>query len=195
MNNISNVLKMIDVLGTGKKYTVAELSNILGVSSRMVRYYKDKLEESGIYIDSYLGVDGGYVLYNKINYYNQLNKYDIKILKELNEELDEENKSNNGLKNIIKKLELIDIITDNGNIYDTIIDSDMKNDNLNKLENAINNNQSIEIINENIEGISRKRRVKPYQIFNHKNRFFVICYCDYKQDFRHFEIERIKLIK
>ena len=65
MNNLSNILKMIDLLGTGKKYTVNELANMLNVSDRMVRYYKEKINDAGIYIDSYLGVDGGYIIYKK----------------------------------------------------------------------------------------------------------------------------------
>ncbi len=195
MNNLSNIIKMIDLLSTGKKYTVKELSVLLGVSERMVRYYKEKLNDVGIYIDSYLGSDGGYVLYKKINYYNQLNKYDIRLLKELDLELDKSGKSNRGLKIIIEKLDLIDIISDNDNIYDVIINDSDKNSIVNQIEDAISKNIKLKIIYENIEGINRQRVVKPYQIFKHDNRLYVVCFCEYKQDFRHFEISRIKIIK
>ncbi len=195
MNNISNVLKMIDLLSTGKKYKIKELSKILNVSERMVRYYKDKLEDAGIYVDSYLGVDGGYILYKKINYYNQLNKYDIRLLKKLNDELDKENKPNKGLKTIIDKLDIIDVITDTDNIYDIVISDDEKSNIVNSLELAISNKSNLKIVYENIEGINRERIVHPKQIFKHDNRLYVVCYCEYKRDFRHFEISRIKIIK
>ncbi len=195
MNNIANILKMIDLLSTGKKYTVKELSNILNVSDRMIRYYKDKLNDAGIYVDSYLGVDGGYVLYKKLNYYNQLNKYDIRLLKELDKELDCKENPNKGLKKVIDKLDLIDVITDQDNIYDTVIFDKDKDDITLIIEDAIKKNIKLKIIYENIEGINRERIVTPYQIFKHDNRVYVICYCEYKQDFRHFEIKRIKIIK
>ena len=188
MNNITNVLKMIDLLNTGKKYKVSELSKILNVSSRMIRYYKEKINESGLYIDSYKGVDGGYVLYKKLNYYNQLNKYDVKILKDINKKLNDDK-----LQKVIEKLDFIDVINNEDNIYDILIDDNEKTDLVKVLEK--NFNKKITIIYENIEGINRKRTVIPYQIFKHQNFLYVICFCEYKQDFRHFEISRIKLVK
>ncbi len=194
MNNISNVLKMIDLLSTGKIYTVKELADILNVSPRMIRYYKDKLDDVGIYVESYLGVGGGYVLYKKLNYYNQLNKYDIKLLKKLNEQIKDYGIDNKGLENIINKLDLIDIITDNDNIYDTVIQKSDKTDIIIILENAIKNKSKLKIVYENIEGINRERIVQPFQIFKHGKRLYVVCYCEYKQDFRHFEVSRIQII-
>ena len=67
MSKISNVLTMIEYLSTGKKYSISELANLLEVTPRMIRVYKDEIEKAGIYIDTIKGPYGGYVLNQNIN--------------------------------------------------------------------------------------------------------------------------------
>lgn len=67
MSKISNVLTMIEYLSSGKKYSIAELSEKLEVTPRMIRVYKDEIEKAGIYIDTLKGPYGGYVLNQNIN--------------------------------------------------------------------------------------------------------------------------------
>ena len=62
MSKISNVLTMLQLLQSGRKYSINELSNKLEVSERMIRVYKEDLEKAGIYIDTIMGPYGGYVL-------------------------------------------------------------------------------------------------------------------------------------
>ena len=62
MSKISNVLTMLQLLQSGRKYSINELSNVLEVSERMIRVYKEDLEKAGIYIDTIMGPYGGYVL-------------------------------------------------------------------------------------------------------------------------------------
>ena len=62
MSKVSNVITMLELLQTGKKYSINELSNKLEVSKRMIRVYKEDLEKAGIYIDTIMGPYGGYVL-------------------------------------------------------------------------------------------------------------------------------------
>ena len=84
MSKLSNTITMLQLLQTGKKYSIKELSNILEVSKRMVRVYKEDLEKAGIYIDTIMGPYGGYVLNQsvrmpvrkfKLKDSNLLNKY------------------------------------------------------------------------------------------------------------------------
>ena len=63
MSKISNVLTMLEYLSSGKKYSIAELSEKLEVTPRMIRVYKDEIEKAGIYIDTIKG----YVLNQNIN--------------------------------------------------------------------------------------------------------------------------------
>ncbi len=66
MSKLSNILMMLEYLTTGRKYSIKELSEKLEVSPRMIRFYKDEIEKSGIYIDTIKGPYGGYVLNQKI---------------------------------------------------------------------------------------------------------------------------------
>ena len=85
MGKISNAIQILNYLNTGNKYTVKELSQKLGITDRMVRYYKQELEESGIPIETFMGPNGGYFIINKYNQYNQFNKYDIQLLESIYE--------------------------------------------------------------------------------------------------------------
>ncbi len=67
MSKISNVLTMLEYLSSGRKHSIAELSEKLEVSPRMIRVYKDEIEKAGIYIDTIKGPYGGYVLNQNIN--------------------------------------------------------------------------------------------------------------------------------
>ena len=67
MSKISNVLTMIEYLSSGKKYSIAELANLLEVTPRMIRVYKDEIEKAGIYIDTIKGPYGGYVLNQNVS--------------------------------------------------------------------------------------------------------------------------------
>ena len=46
---------MLNLLSTGKKYTVNDLAEILEVTPRMVRSYKEDLDKCGIYVDTIMG--------------------------------------------------------------------------------------------------------------------------------------------
>ena len=67
MSKVSNVITMLELLQSGRKYSINELSNKLEVSERMIRVYKEDLEKAGIYIDTIMGPYGGYVLNQNIN--------------------------------------------------------------------------------------------------------------------------------
>ena len=58
---------MLEYLSSGKKYSIKELSELLEVTPRMIRVYKDELEKAGIYVDTLKGPYGGYVLNQNIH--------------------------------------------------------------------------------------------------------------------------------
>ena len=59
MAKLSNMLVMINLLKSGRKYSVKELAERLEVSERVVREYKLFLEEAGIYLETIRGPYGG----------------------------------------------------------------------------------------------------------------------------------------
>lgn len=84
MSKILNAIQILDYLNTGNKYTVKELSKKIGITERMVRYYKVELEQAGIPIETFMGPNGGYYIINIKNQYNHFNKYDIQLLENIN---------------------------------------------------------------------------------------------------------------
>jgi len=48
MSKVSNAITMLNLLSTGRKYSIQELANILEVTPRMVRVYKEEIEKAGI---------------------------------------------------------------------------------------------------------------------------------------------------
>lgn len=73
MSKVSNCLLMLTILKNGGKLSIAELSERLEVSPRMIRTYKDDLEKAGFYIETIYGKYGGYVYkessgFEKINF-------------------------------------------------------------------------------------------------------------------------------
>lgn len=67
MSKVANMLNMVKILEDGKIHTIQDLANKLEVSTRMIRIYKQELEQAGIYIQGKQGVNGGYILDNMKN--------------------------------------------------------------------------------------------------------------------------------
>ena len=93
MSKLSNTLTMLQLLSTGRKYSIQELSKILEVTPRMIRVYKEDLEKAGIYIDTIMGPYGGYVLKQEIRINTE--KYKVKLS---NEDLNKYNILTRGIK-------------------------------------------------------------------------------------------------
>ena len=100
MSKISNVLTMLQLLQSGRKYSISELSNELEVSERMIRVYKEDLEKAGIYIDTIMGPYGGYVLNQSVRI--PVRKFEMKDAKLLDRYI-----SNEKDKDILDELILL----------------------------------------------------------------------------------------
>lgn len=56
MSKIANMLNMVTLLEDGKVHSLLEISQKLEVSTRMIRCYKQELEQAGIYIKTIKGL-------------------------------------------------------------------------------------------------------------------------------------------
>lgn len=74
MSKLSNTITLLKILQNGRKYSIKELSEMLDVSPRMIRVYKEELELAGIYIESIRGPYGGYYLNQNIRLPENINK-------------------------------------------------------------------------------------------------------------------------
>lgn len=196
MGKISNMLYMIDLLNTGNIYTLKELSKKIGITERMVRYYKNEICNNGIAIESFKGPNGGYFMINSIRNYTSINKYDIKLLDNINDFLI---KNNFGYidkyEEFLDKAKKMYSIYEEKSKYISNIDIETPGEIEKIIESAIRKNEKVEIIYNTIDGGKSKRAIHPLNLFKYKDSYYVTAFCELRGDIRHFEIKRIVNIK
>lgn len=193
MGKLANLIYMIDLLNTGNVYSVKKLSQKIGVTERMIRYYKDEICKSGINVETFKGPNGGYFVLHEGNSYLTLNKYDIKLLNYIFEFL-EDNKFIYLEKyfELINKIKQINSINEDRNSFLSIMDMNTFVDKKESIiDEKIKKSQKIEIVYRDIDKKTTRRVIYPLQMFKYKNSYYVTAYCELRKDIRHFEINRI----
>lgn len=196
MGKFSNMLFMIDLLNTGNKYSIKELSQKLGVTERMIRYYKEELENNGIFIESFKGPNGGYFMLDRVKNYISFNKYDVQLLENISEVLEKSSfPFMKSYKDLLEKVKNMYSIAEEKSKFIIDIKSLDNNEIFNIVKSSIKKQEAINIEYRNIDGTISKRTIHPLQFFNYKDINYVTAYCELRKDIRHFEIERIENIK
>ena len=196
MGKIANMLYMIDLLNTGNIYTLKELSEKIGVTERMIRYYKDEICNNGIAIESFKGPNGGYFMIDEIKNYTSINKYDIQLLDNAKHFLSE-----NNFKYVDKYEEFLDKAKKMYSVYEEkskyIANVDTtSSDVIEKIiKSAISKNEKVDIVYNNVDGSQHRRIIHPLYLFKYKENYYVTAFCEVRNDIRHFEIKRIVNIK
>jgi len=191
MGKLSNTLLMLDLLSTGKVYTIKELANILEVSPRQVRTYKEALEIAGVYIGSTLGRNGGY--------YCKSSKHTIKVdfsIKDLNvlEKIylnmeDEEQK--NLLNHIIDKVRLIVVNYEDNNVLSKRLIEEYNN-----ILSLCIARKSAVILTVKKRGVKEnQRRFFPHSIYVRDDKYYVTGFSVTDNEIRTFPFNEIKNIK
>ena len=188
MSKISKNIKMLDILSSGKIYSCKKLAEMLEVSTRTIRQYKDELEKEGLYIENIMGKNGGYRLCSKVEIPSILfNKSDIDKINLILGKLSDNDKSE--LENIKEKI----------NTYCRLVNDkdDMSIEDKNKIDiiqEAINNKKKI-TIEYYSKGIKKTRDILPIQIYVYENMIMVVVhYSDESNDIRHLNLKRIEKI-
>ncbi len=196
MGKFSNMLFMIDLLNTGNKYSIKELSQKLGVTERMIRYYKEELENNGIFIESFKGPNGGYFMLDRVKNYISFNKYDVQLLENISEVLEKSSfPFMKSYKDLLEKVKNMYSIAEEKSKFIIDIKSLDNNEIFNIVKSSIKKQEAINIEYRNIDGTISKRTIHPLQLFNYKDINYVTAYCELRKDIRHFEIERIENIE
>lgn len=196
MGKFSNMLFMIDLLNTGNKYSIKELSQKLGVTERMIRYYKEELENNGIFIESFKGPNGGYFMLDRVKNYISFNKYDVQLLENISEVLEKSNfPFMKSYKDLLEKVKNMYSIAEEKSKFIVDIKSLDNNEIFNIVKSSIKKQEAINIEYRNIDGTISKRTIHQLQLFNYKDINYVTAYCELRKDIRHFEIERIENIE
>jgi len=196
MGKLSNMLYMIDLLNTGNIYSIKELSEKIGVTERMIRYYKNEICNNGIIIESFKGPNGGYFMIDKIKYYTSINKYDIQLLDNIFNILSKNNfEYIDKYKDFLDKSKKMYSIYDEKSKYISNIDLSTPGEIEKIITNAIDKNDKIEIVYNDIDGGQSKRIIHPLNIFKYNDDYYVTAFCELRNDIRHFELNRIVNIK
>lgn len=196
MGKISNAIQILNYLNTGNKYSVRQLSEKIGITERMVRYYKVELEQAGIPIETFMGPNGGYYILNIKNQYNHFNKYDLQLLENINMILEKiEYEDIEKYKKLINKIKFARDVEEEKSKYFLDNDTNNKSELYFTLNDAISNKTQLKILYRNLKQEWQERTIHPLQIFSYDNKFYITAYCELRDDIRHFEIERIKLHK
>lgn len=197
MSKIYNALAMLEILSSKRKYKIKELSEKLELSPRMVRYYKEELEQLGFYIESTPGIDGGYQLISdtylpKIS----VSKYDIELLNGIKKILENNNYSNiKELDNFINKIKGIYSGSQKKYVSSSTIKDIGDKEKYEIFNNAIKNELRIEISYLSLENTVSERIIQPCEIFKHKDNLYVAAFCELRGEIRHFEFRRIISMK
>ena len=189
MSKVSNVITMLQLLSSGRKYSINELSNILEVSARMIRVYKEDLEKAGIYIDTIMGPYGGYVLNQSI--YMPLRKFkieDTKLLdKYINNEKDEDIKEK--LISLQDKIKGV-YISSNDEAKELNLKDEIGKK-YNVLTRAIKEKRKVKILYYSYGKGENERIIDPIEMFLFQDGWYCAAFCELRKDIRHFELKRI----
>lgn len=193
MSKISNTITMLNLLSTGRKYSILELSNILEVSPRMIRTYKEELEKAGIYIDSIMGPYGGYVLNRSIRIpERKFKKEDYEILDKYIESSTEKYEK--------EKLELLKdkirgiYIGSKSEEQELNLDYDIQTK-YNMLTRSIKLRKKVKILYYSFNTGENERIIEPAEMFLFKDGWYCAAFCELRNDIRHFELKRIRKIE
>lgn len=185
MSKVANMLNMVKILEDGKIHTIQDLADELEVSTRMIRIYKQELEQAGIYIQGKQGINGGYILDN------MKNTIDIGLT---GEEIYQ-------LKNM-KKNELDEAIINK--IIKAYITNERRKDNTKSKQLmpefteiykdfrlAINNRNKIFIEFKSVNSGKTKRIIHPAELFTYLNNWYVAAFCELRNEIRLFKLNDI----
>ncbi|MGN7414027.1 helix-turn-helix transcriptional regulator [Paenibacillus sp. SAF-068] len=202
MSKLDNMLAILWMLNSGRKITAQELSEKLEINIRTVYRYIDALCASGVPIISDTGHHGGYTLLNQFIKSPLLLDVEEKttllhaavFAKEAGYFLEESLNSatsklrmhsNPEQENMIKQhFEGVEVI---GSPGEPTIEPILRT-----LEQGILNESSVEMdYQTNHEAQSKRRTVDPYGMIYWNRNWYVIAFCQFRNEIRSFRVDRI----
>ena len=183
MSKITNTILMIKLLSNGRVYSVKELSEELGVTERMVRYYKEQLEMAGYIIESFKGPGGGYYI----------NKYDLEVLDKVQSEISTSD-NDKLIKDFIELNKKLHSIYNTNKVlseYDNNLSFKENDEKIKIIDDSIKNMKSIYISYLGTSGNVTNREILPISIFKFENNIYVTAFCKLRGAIRHFDLNKI----
>jgi hypothetical protein len=194
MSKVANMLKMIKILKDEKIHNMKDIAEKIEISPRMVKQYKNELEQAGIYIESKRGINGGYSLNKELNNIDiGLTYQELIKLKEIEQYFNE----NQDFKKIIGKiiesyeknineadLKKINRIQELGkiNLKDTYL----------SLRKAINRKNKVKIKYYSNDSGLNDRVIHPAEMFYYLEEWYVAAFCEKRNAIRLFKLNDIQ---
>lgn len=189
MAKLSNLLTMIELLKTGRKYSINELSLLLEVSERTIREYKLFLEEAGIFVDTIRGPYGGYVLRQNVNLPKiRFSKEDVDNICSATKII-QDNNIKEKLINLSNKI-YTDITYEN-NENTNLITDDKELNVYNTICKALRYNFKLKIKYYNLQHGESVRTIYPLGLYLFQDEWWCSSYWEEKDDMRQFHLKRI----
>lgn len=188
------MLKMIKILKDEKIHNMKDIAEKIEISPRMVKQYKNELEQAGIYIESKRGINGGYSLNKELNNIDiGLTYQELIKLKEIEQYFNE----NQDFKKLIGKiigsyeknineadLKKINRIQELGkiNLKDTYL----------SLRKAINRKNKVKIKYYSNDSGLNDRVIHPAEMFYYLEEWYVAAFCEKRNAIRLFKLNDIQ---
>lgn len=188
------MLKMLKILKDEKIHNMNDIAEKIEISPRMVKQYKNELEQAGIYIESKRGINGGYSLNKELNNIDiGLTYQELIKLKEIEQYFNE----NQDFKKIIGKiiesyeknineadLKKINRIQELGkiNLKDTYL----------SLRKAINRKNKVKIKYYSNDSGLNDRVIHPAEMFYYLEEWYVAAFCEKRKAIRLFKLNDIQ---
>ena len=189
MSKISNVLTMLQLLQSGRKYSISELASILEVSERMIRVYKEDLEKAGIYIDTIMGPYGGYVLNQSVRL--PVRKFKMKDAELLNDYINKEEDKEMKEKLVLLQDKIRGVYIGSRKEEKELNLKEETGKKYNALTRAIKERRKVNIRYYSYNKGENDRTICPAEMFLFQDGWYVAAFCLKKNDIRHFELRRI----
>ena len=194
MSKVANMLKMIKILKDEKIHNMKDIAEKIEISPRMVKQYKNELEQAGIYIESKRGINGGYSLNKELNNIDiGLTYQELIKLKEIEQYFNE----NQDFKKIIGKI--IESYEKNINEADLKKINRMQElgkinlkDTYLSLRKAINRKNKVKIKYYSNDFGSNDRVIHPAEMFYYLEEWYVAAFCEKRNAIRLFKLNDIQ---
>lgn len=193
MSKVANMLNMINILRDGKIHNMKEIAEQIEVSPRMIKQYKNELEQAGIYIDSKKGICRGYSLNSELNNIDVgLTSQELIKLKKMESYFDKEEEFKEIIKKIFNSYEK-NVSSNNSKKINKII----KNGKLQlediyiKIRKAINSRNKVYIEFFSKESGVSQRVIHPAEMFYYLDEWYVAAFCEKKNAIRLFKLNDI----
>ena len=200
MSKVSNCIKLLEILNTGRTYKIDELSKLLDTNPRNIIEYKKELEKAGYYISSTRGRYGGYFLeqtnilpvisLNENQYiaYQKGINYLVSRSDFMNK--DDFIKSSSKILSVLRQEEFSNSVTIIDRFPLSMPQSEVQI-RYNLISYSIENKVAVKMKYRSLKNVEKDYIVHPYKLFMYNNAWFFIAWDTKRKDIIYFKINRI----